>query len=166
MHNAETTQQSPGTFTNELELLVMAVNKNRQKKLELERERKLVPAGPHLFQYTRTERSMKRRPSKNDFRLSWEATTKEPGFSLDGLRNALPGKSDKSGNEKWGILVRLGELIDLVKLFIALPDAHTNCKFYGHVIDHATWTRHCPRCAECGVRIQNHTQLKRALPSV
>ena len=41
---------------------------------------------------------------------------------------------------------------------------HAMCDNYGHIADASTWTDHLPKCADCGIEINNKSLLRKSVP--
>lgn len=63
-------------------------------------------------------------------------------------------------NQKLAILVR--DMISTVSSIFAHSTNVKNsmCKYYGHVIDHANWKGHLPRCSDCREMITDPKSLR------
>lgn len=155
-------QESPGPVIaadNDFRKLLADVNDYRETKL---RHKAIRPGD--LAQDLDRPIKKNRSHFASHFQSSWGSSQASPSITSERLRAG----SFPSSQGKTSLLANLKSALEhtlaLMKLFVALPEPKTNCKFYGHVINHETWTEYYPKCADCGVKIRTDKQLRTALP--
>lgn len=74
--------------------------------------------------------------------------------------------SKKSFRPVWDVVgVALSEIVSDMLLILLPPRAKNSmCKYYGHVIDHASFSKPgLPRCSECRAKIKGSESLRKAI---
>ncbi|MBX9570653.1 MAG: hypothetical protein K2X77_17305 [Candidatus Obscuribacterales bacterium] len=86
--------------------------------------------------------------------------------SQEEMRSLRQSSSKKNIRPIWDIVgVALSQKISHLLLILMPPAAKNSmCKYYGHVIDHSTWSQaRLPRCAECNAVIKGAESLRKAI---